>query len=297
MKVIVLGLAAVSFTIILSLALVKTPSVIKKAENSVVKFNLKDLPEHGISMVAPSDPAFTQGKAITIHPYSVILKNTSNRSVVGYSLKWQCSDGQTQTAATSNLSNDRLVSHVVGFAFMYGEESERNAILNTVEDVIKPDTTWLISVDYARPMNEGVAAFNADLDKAAVAQVIAACPTMTVIADGIFFDDGTFIGPDTSHFFSQVKAQVDTRYEILREVEKDLKSGKSSSEIFRELEQIRDHEKAPDGGEMTLDELHSYFRKVFAQDVLAKKNVGGPDKAIQDIQQLLSKPWVNLRKL
>ena len=48
---------------------------------------------------------------------------------------------------------------------------------------------------------------------------------------------------------------------------------------------------------MTIDELHSYFRKVFAQDVLAKKNVGGPDKAIQDVQQLLSKPWLNLRKL
>lgn len=295
MKPIVLGLAVV-FALILSFAFVRTESLTKKGKISVVKFNLKDLPEHGISLVAPSDPAFTKGTTVRIDPHSAILRNTSNRWVVGYSLKWQCSDGQTETT-NRNLSNDRLVSHVVGFSFMYGEESERKAILNTVEDVIKPHTTWLISFDSARQIKGASEEVNADLDEAAVAQVLAACPTMTVIVDGIFFDDGTFIGPDTTNFFTQVKTQVDARYEILQGVEKDLKSGKSPSEVFEKLEQIRDHEKAPEGGKMTVDELLSYFRKVFAQDVLAKKNAGGSDKAIQDIQQLLSKPWVNLRKL
>ena len=144
-----------------------------------------------------------KGKTVTIHPYSVILKNTSKRSVVGYSLKWQCGDGQTQTAATSDLSNDRVVSHVVGFAFMYGEESERKAILNTVEDVIKPDTTWLISFDYARQLNEGVAEFNVELDKAAVAEVMAACPSMTVIADGSF--------STTAHLLDQIQVIFSAR--------------------------------------------------------------------------------------
>jgi hypothetical protein len=44
-------------------------------------------------------------------------------------------------------------------------------------------------------------------------------------------------------------------------------------------------------------ELRAYFRKKYAQDVLGKKEMWGPDKAIEDIQQLLSKPWAKLRKL
>ena len=190
-----------------------------------VKFNLKDLPEHGISLIAPSDRAFTKAKTITIDPYSVLLKNTSSRAVVGYSINWQCFDGKTESA-NRDMSHDRKFSNSLGFAFMYGEESERRAVLKNADEVIQPNSTWLISPNFpARKMSGAVEEVSIGLDQAALAEVQAACPTMTVTADGIFFDDGTFIGPDANNFFAKVKTQMDARYELLQGVQSDLKSG------------------------------------------------------------------------
>lgn len=120
---------------------------------------------------------------------------------------------------------------------------------------------------------------------------------MTVIADGIFFDDGTFIGPDTTNFFTEVKTQMDARHEILTLVQNDLKAGKKVDEIFKELETIRDQQRVELGTSPSADEFHAYFRSLFAQDVLGMKELWGADKAIENVQLLLSKPWVNLRKL
>ena len=79
-------------------------------------------------------------------------------------------------------------------------------------------------------------------------EVQAACPTMTVTLDGGFFDDGTFIGPDTNDFFAKVKTQIDVRYEILQGVQSDLKSGKDPAAVFKGLEQMRDRERQLSGG-------------------------------------------------
>jgi hypothetical protein len=119
---------------------------------------------------------------------------------------------------------------------------------------------------------------------------------MTVTADGVFFEDGTFIGPDTTNFFARVKTQMNVRSEIYQGVQNELKSGKTPGEVFRGLEQIRDREGLEYSDE-TIDELRSYYRNLFARDVLGKKEVWGTDKAIEQVHQLLSKPWVKLRKL
>jgi hypothetical protein len=265
----------------------------RKRENSVVKLKIKDLPDHGIILLPPSDPTFTKRKSVLVDPYSVLLKNSGSRSVVGYCIKWECSDGETNTPAR-DVSLDRIFSHIAGVVFLYSEESDRRSMLDSLDDVIKPHTTWLIANDYpARNIKDEV---NAELNEAAIAQVTGACPVMTVTADGVFFDDGTFIGPDTTDFFARVKTQMDARYEILQRVRNELTSGKTPDEVFRGLEQIRDSEGHENIGD-TLDELRGYFRKLFARDILGKKEVWGADKAIEEVQQMLSKPWVNLRKL
>jgi hypothetical protein len=268
-----------------------------KTESSAVKFNLKDLSEHGISLIAPSDPTFTHGKTLTVDPHSILLKNTSSRAVVGYSIKWECFDGQKETAPR-NMSNDRRVFAIYGVVFLYGEEAERRPVMNRIAEVIKPDSTWLISFESpARQMSGSVEEVSAELDEASFGEVRAACPIMTVTVDGLFFDDGTFIGPDTTSFFDQVKTQMEARYEVLQGVQNDLKSGKKPSEVFSGLEQIVDREEVPNEGEMTINELRSYWRNLFVQDVLGKKNVWGPDRAIAEVEQMLGRPWVKLRKL
>jgi hypothetical protein len=272
-------------------------TVAPKTETSAVKFNVKGLPEHSVSLIAPSDPILPGGRSVSVNPYSVVLRNNSSKAVVGYSIKWECFDGKRESP-TRDMSHDRKFSNSLGFAFMYGEESERRAILNNADEVIEPNSTWLISPDFpARKINGRVEEISTGHDQATLAEVQAACPIMTVTLDGVFFDDGTFIGPDTNDFFAKVKTQMDVRHEVLRGVQSDLKSGKDSTEVFRGLEQIRDRERQVSGGEMTMNELRSFYRHMFAQDVLGMKEMWGADGAIANVQRQLSRPWVTLRKL
>lgn len=279
--------------LVLSLALTKTELVITKTESSTVNFKIKDLPEHGINLIASSDPAFTKGKTGPIDPYSVLLKNTNSKAVVGYAIKWECSDGQT---LARDLSRDRILSHSLGAVFLYGEESERKVMLSRVEGVIKPHSTWLIANDYPAYQIDGAnESVKIQLHEAAINDVSTACPTITVTADGIFFDDGTFIGPDTTNFFASVKTQMDVRFEVLDGVHQELKSGKTPAEVFKGLEQIRDS--GEQNAEETMGDLRAYFKNLFAQDLLGKKELWGADKAIKDVEELLTRAWVTLRKV
>lgn len=296
MKVILLGLIVV-FAITLSLALSKRELATKKPERSVVNFNLKDFPAHGISLFAPSDPAYHKDRSI-IDPYSVILKNTSTKAIVGYSIKWECFDGK-RGLADRDVSHDRSVSHIVSWVFLHGEDSERKAAIGTSEEIIKPNSVWLLSFDSPpRPLGEVRDTVSVTIDDQPNRESSTPCATVTVTADGVFFDDGTFVGPDTKNFFNEIKTQMDSRYEVLQEVKDAVESGKSPTEVFRGLENIITQEgRLRIGEKPTNDETRSYFRNLFARDVLGKKEQWGPDKTIQDIQRQVSKPWVSLRKL
>lgn len=302
MKLILLA-SALTLGLVVSVILTsnKKGAVARKMEPTPVRLNVKDFPEHGISLIGPSDPSFadlrdklpkTQAARLG-DSYSVFLKNTGSRAVVGYRIKWECVDGG---GAVSSWD----VSNIVGWIFLHGEESDRRMALNRSEDVIKPNSTWLISPNSpAQPLEGGGdEAFAQEMHSDdGVAEAVKGCVSMTVIADGIFFDDGTFIGPDTTDFFTEVKSQVDARYEILRGVQSDLMAGKNADEIFKGLEKIRDREVVALGERPTPDEFRTYFRNIFARDVLGKKEIWGAGKAIEEVQVQLGRPWVRLRKL
>ena len=280
----------------------KRESVTRKTVSTPVRFDVKDYPEHGIYLIAPSDPSVaymlakvTKSKANSISDsYSVILKNTGNQAVVGYRIKWECVDSGGADSAVDT-------SNIVSWLFLIGDESDRRVALNTAKEIIKPNSTWLISHNApARPLEsqgDRMDFVATDSDGSSEAEPIRGCVRVTAIADGIFFDDGTFIGPDTTNFFTEVKSQMDARHEILSGIQNDLKAGKNAGEIFRGLEKIRDQETVRLGDHPTPDEFRTYFRNIFAQDVLGDKELWGPDKALQTVQQQLSKQWVSLRKL
>lgn len=279
----------------------KKGTVVHQMKPTPVHLNVKDFPEHGISLIGPSDPSFAgladklpKTKAASIADTgSVFLKNTSSRTIVGYRVKWDCVDDGGHVSSWD-------VSNVVGWIFLHGEESDRRMALDRNDEVIKPNSTWLFSPNAPAIPLEGdgdEASLQGTNSDSGVAQAVKTCKSVTAIADGIFFDDGTFIGPDTTDFFTEVKSQVDTRYEILRGVQRDLEAGKKASEIFKGLEKIRDQEDVTLGDHPTPEEFHTYFKIVFARDVLGNKAIWGADKAIEEVQVQLSRPWVKLRKL
>jgi len=133
-------------------------------------------------------------------------------------------------------------------------------------------------------------------------QISNQCSKLTISVDGVFFDDGTFVGPDTMGLFNEEESELDARYEILSKVESDLKSGVRVEDIFKKLEQIAGQsmpgQSMPELSESpSRAEYLNFFRRMFAKNILGMKHLYGTERAIEDVHQQLSKPWVKLRKL
>jgi len=254
---------------------------INKKESLFVRHNAKDFPEHGISLIVPSDPSFghllSNREAPSIQdPYSVLLKNTSTRSVAGYSLKWQCFDGSGETASR-NLSNDRHLNRIVSWVFLQGEESARQKAIDAADNIIKPSSIWFISseglarrLDWSGDAETRRTTQQADTSEGAT---IEGCASMTVIVDGVFFDNGAFIGPDTIGLFTRVKSELDARHELLRAIQNDLESGKKAEEVFKELERMRDAKPVRLGELPTADQFRDFFRILFCQRCFSHKRI------------------------
>lgn len=239
--------------------------------------SVKDLPERGISLIAPGNPSF-ESLAATLpeaaarsarESYAVFLKNTGPLAVVGYRIKWECLKCNGEP-----FRQDR--SDITSWIFLHGEAEERKQIVGRAEEIIKPNETWLIAFDGpARPLKDLAAVQPQEFGEGAKLEGF---KSITVIADGIFFDDGTFIGPDTTNFFTEVKSQMDARHDLLREIQTDLKSGKKVDEVFAGLEAVRNQERVNLGDDPSPGEFYAYFKRLFVQNVLGKKIIGGRKK-------------------
>ncbi len=123
---------------------------------------------------------------------------------------------------------------------------------------------------------------------------------ITVSLDGAFFDDGSFIGPNTTDFFSHVKAQLDARQDIVREIELGLKSGKLVDEILGPYEAlVREQAKHP-GRDASPAEHYNFYKQTFVTEPLAVKALfsGETERRQALIRYVLQRSaWVTLRKL
>ena len=278
---------------------------IKRAEDPnrrgtlTADFQTKDFPEHGVRLIGPSSPEFAQlAQLIKSNEDSgtdvvpVFLKNTSKHSVVGYRITWECVD-------KAGIADVRDKSDIISYVFLHGDESDRVQAMACDAGVMEPNSTWFISLDRPTQRVQDVGAGQTErwIPGPELQRISKQCSKVMISLDGFFFDDGTFLGPDTREFFNEVESQMDARHEILSKVESDLKSGVRVDDIFRKLEQIAGQPR-PELPELpSRAEYMSFFRIVFAKDILGMKNVFGTEKAIEDVHQQLSKPWVKLRKL
>jgi hypothetical protein len=61
---------------------------------------------------------------------------------------------------------------------------------------------------------------------------------ITVSIDGVFFEDGTFVGPDTTNFFAQAQAVVAAKRDLPQQISDQLQSKKQPMEIYKTLEEV-----------------------------------------------------------
>lgn len=273
----------------------------RRVRTTVNKISVQGLPEHGLNLVGPADSSYDQmieslvsdnpdaGTIQALRPYSVFVKNTSGRAVVACLLRWEFvrADGKVAAETTGFVATWRLMNQdpTEGGGTVIRPKSTRFFPPSNLEvfqggDDIKPTppdiTRERTEADYVRELTARFGHYTA----------------VEVSLDGAFFEDGTFVGPDTTDFFSHVEALRNARYDVYAELSAGLEQGKSAGEIFRHAESlVRGTETRSDSAP-----LYDRTKGSVAREILKMREKAGDRETLQWVKRSLRAPRVELKR-
>ena len=281
-----------------------------------LRFNVKDL--QGLKIISPLDPSFDGLVASylkgeerpdleDLKPFSVLVQNTSAKSVVAYVLKWELvrTDGRSITNFTAYAQPGVLMG---------------NLSTNPQADaghIIKPGRMRLFSWDSpldpggdsafgvrvggsANPPPAGIGTKKEASSKVLSelkSQLIQAT-SITVSLDGAFFEDGTFLGANSSGYFEQIKAQVDARIDLLNEVASALAQQADMDKVLDSIASRPYVSTRPTYLESKPEELYSFYAGLFAREIAGLRNTYGSKRTAAYLadQQARKRPTLKKEK-
>jgi hypothetical protein len=306
---------AILALVIIVIIAVTTGFVLSRSARAMsIKVHKKDLPEHGLIIIGPSDPSFDALLAghlkgepnevlDNLKPFSFFVENRSKQTVVAYTLEWCFTkpDGTNDCYRQSVVNPRPLMDGGGDLPEVMVEQSGR----------IKPASSRffsLIAADgsggFRVPVSpEEAEQFKRGLkpDRWALLQRYGAelskYSDITFSLDGAFFDDGTFIGPNTTGLFEQTMAQINAKRDLLNEITHSLsKAGKSKDAVFRELEDTTKQPKVSLDSKSTPEDHYKYHRRFYAAEILRSRGVLGDEKALATALRPMKKQWRVLQK-
>ncbi len=298
----------------------------RNSQTMSVRINIKDIPEHGLTIISPSNSSFDalmsaytkanpEVSVELLKPFSIFIKNTGDRPVVAYKLRWACTktDGAVIYKDSTYSASWVLMNEVEG--------SIEQAIAN-VATVIKPHSTLFLSlIAEPQPMenqlqtNKQPARLAAILDKDAsriqqlqqnpsetqILNVLNAELTkytdITISIDGAFFADGSFVGTNDTGFFETIKAEISAKHDLLVGMQDETRKGEATEEIFKTIGNIANEPNYEIGFNSAPSTYYKHYQRMFAEEYKNAEEHGEGNRVIQQAHKQLSKPWPELRKL
>jgi hypothetical protein len=278
-----------------------------------VKVHKKDLAEHGLVIIGPTDPSFDALLAAqlkggpnevieTLKPYSFFIENRSEQTVVAYTLQW-CftkADGTNECHADS-LTNPRALMDGGNLPDEMIEQSGRIKPHSTrFFSLISPDGSGSLSVpanpEEVEQLKRGVSPDRGKLLQRYELE-LSKYSDVTFTIDGAFFDDGTFVGPDVTGFFGETKAMISARYDVLNEIMRGISNpGKTKEDVFKDLEATANQPEVLLRPKSTFDDQYKYYKRSYAGEILRSRRFVGDEKALQLALRPMKKPWRILHK-
>ncbi|MDT4954916.1 MAG: hypothetical protein QOJ02_3054 [Acidobacteriota bacterium] len=268
------------------------------------RFNIKDMPEYGLSIIGPSDSSYDSMVSALLNrepnpiveafrPFSIFIKNTTKQTMVGCMLKWELMqpDGKVLTEKHDYIALWSLTG---------------TAITNTSEAVIRPNATQFFTPSYLE-VNQSVSIKGSSSRDTASPEIaeylkqrrseLGQFISITVSLDGAFFDDGTFVGPDTAGFFLKVLAIRNARHDLFKEIEQKVQRKANNNEIFQQMEAVASAPEVELTSNSTPSDYYNNYKREAALELLRARTASGDAKAIEKILEKLQKPWPALRKI
>ena len=286
-----------------------------------IQINIKDLPEHGITLTTPTDPSF-EGKlsallsnkrnslAEGLRSYSVLIENTGNKSIVGYRLKWEMTkaDGTVSVRQAGGINIGSLMgkepsgldtpSRSVGFALKSGSIAFVSPAGSLNEDDGSMITGYAMGSADPALLEQLHQRAKGQRSSSLVDTVMADLKnyrSFTVSLDGAFYEDGTFVGPDTTGFFASVETCVNAKRDLLEEIAFAVQHNRSMDQIFNYVEEITSTT-SPDA-KLDQGSLYNIYKKMDAEEMLRMRIALSSQKAVEISLRQLRLVWPKLKKL
>jgi hypothetical protein len=271
------------------LCLVISVALTSRAVHAQVSMNATGLPDKGLILIGPADPGFEEKAASvlngrkdftfeTLKPYSVILQNTSQKTVVAYSLRWEypAPKGQIGIWDRSFGQGSRLLDG--GKRKTNGADDKRGPTIGPGEwKLITPKsyigTESRVTSD-AQAADQGYRTYLKSVaDRLGGGE-------LTVTLDGAFFEDGTFVGPDRAGYFDIFKADVTARHDLMTRVVAAGKTGQGLAQVASEIESALPAQKTPLRPGATPADYYEYYKYQYATEFLNVRKQRGDQDAL-----------------
>ena len=284
-----------------------------------VKIHSKDLSRHGLTIIRPSDPSFDseveaeaslkdKKKDLTedLKPFSVLIKNSGTKTVIAYTIRWEMTSSTGETTYYDK-------SYAVLEALTGGQKTLELLAKTNTDRTIKPNKRILLPLlslndnygirlegprDEVEQYKQEAAEKNrAMLLRRAASDLARRYTDITVTLDGVLFDDGTFVGPDSTGLFDSVKAYTDARSDLLNAVSQALNNKTSYDQLFKAIETIANGPEVDITSSSTPVDHYNDAKKLFAEQILQMKRAYGDEKALRAVFAIHGRQRPKLKKL
>lgn len=225
---------------------------------SMIGFKVKnDLQNYGIDVVSSSDFNFDAelekyvgddenliSQVNSVKPFTLFIKNNSSKDIVGISLRWRFTGGNgslveiPQSEANpgvligikpidpkmigkTSLINSKDVKFFTYFKDIVGNNvTTGNMRVKNPNSGIKLPSNDQLDTSYLNSQKEKMLIEHSDF---------------SVSIDGVFFEDGTFVGEDRNFFFDSLRGDIQARKDILADLDNGKALGKNNTNIIDEI--------------------------------------------------------------
>lgn len=302
-----------SLFLIILVSLLSGFALSRSSKRVIIELHVKDLPQHKLRLISPSDPSFDERLRIelkgesnevvdALKPFSVFFENKGERPVVAYLIQWcfTSKDGSNQYYQKALLDPHALMDAenlTPDYKRQSGWIEPQSARLLSL---LSPDGGGMVRTEVS-PKEAEAFKKGKRFDQTSLLQRYTArlgkYTEITVSIDGAFFDDGTFVGPDTSSFFTKTEALIDARKDLLNEIVAGQSNPAMTREaLFRRIEETATQPTGSIDSNSTAADYYKYFKTFYASEFLQTKKTQGEDQALAMATQRTHKPWAKLHK-
>ena len=120
---------------------------------------------------------------------------------------------------------------------------------------------------------------------------------VTASVDGALFADGTFVGPDTKHFFATLTAERDARKELYTEIVELMKASTKPEAAVDHVQALVNTKLGSTQPPPGKDGNYIFAKRRYAMELFRIGRESGDKGILEFVRAELAKPQVELRKI